>query len=206
MPRRNRVTPLGDLLATHERGTFMGNRGVLHDDAGQIRRDWALQRWIVCVLEFRGRHRNVMAPGRYTELFFLDEATAFAAGHRPCAECRHRRFLDFCEAWKTTAGRPSAVEIDERLHRERLTADRRKRTYAAELHTLPDGVFVRRASWGAGVYLVKGRDLLLWSPGGYLRGRPRPKDGEVEVLTPKSIVRAIRAGYVPELHPSVNLR
>ena len=185
---------------------MMGNRGVLHDDAGRIRRSWALKRWIVCVLEFRGRHRTVMTPGRYTELFFLDEATAFAAGHRPCAECRHRRFLDFCEAWKTTAPRPSAVEIDERLHRERLTAERRKRTYAAELSTLPDGVFVRRASWGEGVYLVKGRDLFLWSPGGYLRGRPRPNVGEVEVLTPRSIVRAIQAGYVPELHPTAKIR
>jgi hypothetical protein len=206
MCRQNRVTPLGDLLATPERGTMMGNRGVLHDDAGHIRRAWALKRWIVCLLEFRGRQRTVMTPGRYTELFFLDEATAFAAGHRPCAECRHRRYVDFREAWQTTAARPSAIEIDERLHLERLTADRLKRTYAAELYTLPDGVFVRRGSWGDGVYLVKGRDLLLWSPGGYVRSRPRPKVGEVDVLTPKSIVRAIRAGYVPELHPTANLR
>src|ERR1700744_4016889 len=118
MPRENRVTPLGHLIATPARGTMMGNRGVLHDDVGRIRRLWALKRWIVCVLEFRGRHRTVMSPGRYTELFFLDEATAFAGGFRPCAECRHRRYVDFRDAWKTTAGRPSAVEIDERLHRE----------------------------------------------------------------------------------------
>jgi hypothetical protein len=147
-----------------------------------------------------------MAPGRYTELFFLDEATAFAAGHRPCAECRHRRFLDFCAAWKTGAARPRAIEIDERLHRERLTAAGGKRTFTAELRTLPDGVFVRRGSWGEDVYLVKGHDLLRWSPGGYVRGRPRPNEGEVDVLTPRSIVRAIRAGYVPELHPTADLR
>ena len=99
MPRQNRVTPFGEIVATPERGTFMGNRGVLHDAEGRIRRAWQLKRWIVCVLEFRGRKRQVMTPGRYTELFFLDEATALAAGHRPCAECRHARFLDFCNAW-----------------------------------------------------------------------------------------------------------
>src|SRR5262245_66499612 len=99
MPRRNRVTPLGDLVAVPQRGTLLGNRGVLHDDGGRIRRAWQLKRWIVCVLEFRGRKRRVMTPGRYTELFFLDEATALAAGHRPCAECRHSRFLAFCTAW-----------------------------------------------------------------------------------------------------------
>ncbi len=100
MPRQNRVTPFGDLIATPERGTFLGNRGVLHDDAGRIKRAWQLRRWIVCVLEFRGRKRSVMTPGRYTELFFLDEATALAAGHRPCAECRRARFLAFCDAWR----------------------------------------------------------------------------------------------------------
>jgi hypothetical protein len=202
MPRQNRVTPLGDLVVTPARGAFMGNRGILHDDTGRIRRAWALKRWIVCVLEFRGRHRTVMSPGRYTELFFLDEATAFAAGHRPCAECRHQRFLDFCEAWKTTAARPTAVEIDERLHQERLTAEHGKRTYAAELRELPDGVFLRCDSWGDDVYLVHGRGLLLWSPGGYVRCRPRAKNAKIDVLTPKSIVRAIAAGYSPAIHPT----
>src|SRR5271154_6206734 len=101
MPRQNRVNPLGEIIATSERGTFMGNRGVLHDDEGRIRRKWQGKRWLVCVLEFRGRKLKVMTPGRYTELFFLDEATALAAGHRPCAECRHARFLDFCNAWRT---------------------------------------------------------------------------------------------------------
>ena len=128
--RQNRVTPFGDLVATPERGTFMGNRGVLHDAEGRIRRAWQLKRWIVCVLEFRGRKRQVMTPGRYTELFFLDEATALAAGHRPCAECRHARFLDFCNAWGTAhpskdeLPRPTAMMIDDRLHSERLASDR----------------------------------------------------------------------------------
>src|SRR6059058_719820 len=111
MPRQNRFTPFGDVIATPDRGTFMGNRGVLHDAQGRIRRAWQLKRWIVCVLEFRGRKRQVMTPGRYTELFFLDEATALAAGHRPCAECRHGRYVDFCDAWKRGLGnsrRPTA--------------------------------------------------------------------------------------------------
>src|SRR5690349_3427993 len=144
MPRQNRVTPWGDLVATPERGTFLGNRGVLHDAAGQVVRPWQVKRWLVCVLEFRGRQRTVMAPGRYTELFFLDEATALAAGHRPCAECRHARFLEFCRAWGVThpghrLRRPTADEIDTRLHAERVGPDRGKRSHAATLDELPDG-------------------------------------------------------------------
>src|SRR5262245_2769345 len=99
MPRQNRVTPFGEIIATPERGTFMGNRGVLDDETGKIRRTWQVRRWLLCVLEFRGRHRTVMTPGHYTELFFLDEATGLAAGHRPCFECRRDRFRAFQEAW-----------------------------------------------------------------------------------------------------------
>src|SRR6516225_7744293 len=148
MPRQNRVTPFGDIIATLERGTFMGNRGVLHDSEGRIKRAWQLKRWIVCVLEFKERKRQVMTPGHYTELFFLDEATAFAAGHRPCAECRRVRFLDFCNAWarahpsKDASPRPSATMIDDRLHAERIASNRSKRSYMAALDDLPDGVFV----------------------------------------------------------------
>src|SRR5271165_2223057 len=129
MLRQNRVTPFGDIIAAPDRGTFMGNRGVLHDAEGRIKRAWQVKRWLVCVPEFRGRKRQVMTPGRYTELFFLDEATALAAGHRPCAECRHARFLAFCNAWKTahpghdTSPRPTADQIDCRLHSERLASD-----------------------------------------------------------------------------------
>ena len=102
MSRQNRVTPFGEIVAVPEKGTFMGNRGVLHDAGGYIKRAWQVKRWLVCVLEFRGRKRQVMTPGRYTELFFLDEATALAAGHRPCSECRHARFVAFCNAWEDT--------------------------------------------------------------------------------------------------------
>src|SRR5689334_22304438 len=112
MPRQNRVTPFGHIIATAERGTFLGNRGILHDDDSRIRRAWQGKRWIVCVLAVKGRKRAVMTPGTYTELFFLDEATALAAGHRPCAECRRNRFIDFCTAWRGGSPRPTATDID----------------------------------------------------------------------------------------------
>jgi len=205
MPRQNRVTPFGEIVAVPEKGTFMGNRGVLHDAEGHIKRAWQVKRWLVCVLAFRGRKRSVMTPGHYTELFFLDEATALAAGHRPCAECRHGRFLDFCNAWKVVhpgAGgsrRPTVTEIDNRLHAERLNLDRSRRSFV-ELDELPDGVFVTVAAWGEQAYLVWGDHLLAWSPGGYGERRRRPKGQAVTVLTPKSTVGTIRAGYVPDIH------
>jgi hypothetical protein len=208
MSRQNRVTPFGDIIATPERGTFMGNRGVLHDVEGRIRRAWQVKRWIVCVLDFRGRKRTVMTPGHYTELFFLDEATALAAGHRPCAECRHARFLAFCNAWRTalpvagTSARPTAAVIDDRLHAERIASGRSKHSFVATLDELPDGVFVTVAAWGETAYLVRGDHLLAWSAGGYGERRERPKGEEVKVLTPPSTVKAIRAGYVPDIHPS----
>src|SRR5262249_30593666 len=136
MPLQNRVTPLGELIATCERGTFMGNRGVLHDAGGRIKRAWQLKRWIVCVLQFRGRKRTVRSPGRYTELFFLDEATALAAGHRPCAECRRERFNAFRKAWRSAF--TAADEIDQQLHGERIGPDRSKRLFQASLDELPN--------------------------------------------------------------------
>jgi hypothetical protein len=208
VPRKNRVTPFGEITAIPERGTFLGNRGILHDAEGHIKRTWQVKRWLVCVLEFRGRKRTVMTPNRYTELFFLDEATALAAGHRPCAECRYRRFLDFCTAWKVahpgTSGsqRPRADDIDAVLHAERVTRDRTKRSYTATLDELPDGVFVTREDRSSLAYLVWAGQLLEWSPGGYRERLPRPKKELVQVLTPPSTVAAIRAGYIPEVHAS----
>ncbi|HEY7331136.1 MAG TPA: hypothetical protein VH592_26105 [Gemmataceae bacterium] len=208
MPRQNRITPFGDIVAIADRGTFLGNRGILHDAEGRVLRAWQVKRWIVCVLEFRGRKRKVMTPGRYTELFFLDEATALAAGHRPCAECRHARFLDFCNTWKSAnatvegSSRTTAAEIDDCLHAERLTADRSKRTFPALLDELPDGVFVTAQAWGDQPYLVLGESLLAWTLGGYRDRQRRPRRETVQVLTPKSTVRTIHAGYVPEIHSS----
>jgi len=180
----------------------------VHDPEGRIKRAWQVKRWLVCVLAFRGRKRQVMTPGRYTELFFLDEATALAAGHRPCAECRHARFLAFCNAWGTaypgegTSARPTADEIDRRLHVERLAPDHSKRSFLAGLDELPDGVFVTVAASGEQACLVWGDHLLAWSPGSFGERRRRPKGEEAKVLTPKSTVRTIRAGYAPEIHAS----
>lgn len=208
VPRQNRVTPFGDVIAASARGTLMGNRGVLHDAHGRLKRAWQLKRWIVCLLAFRGRQRRVMTPGRYTELFFLDEATALAAGPRPCAECRHARILDFCSAWGKahpdcrTPVRPTAQEIDALLHAERVAPDRAKRTFGAALDGLPDGVFVAVPAWGGRAYLVRGHTLFAWSPEGYDERRRRPQGAEVQLLTPPSTVAAIRAGYAPAVHSS----
>jgi len=204
MPRQNRVNPFGEIIATPERGTFMGNRGVLHDDEGRIRRKWQGKRWLVCVLDFRDRKRMVMTPSRYTELFFLDEATALAAGHRPCAECRRDRFNAFRYAWKLEkhSHPPTAAEIDNRLHSERLAPDKKKKVHLANLADLPSGVFVKMADGGENAYLVWNDNLLLWTAGGYSAQKKRPHDARVVVLTPKSTVETIRAGYVPEIHPS----
>ena len=210
MPRRNRVTPLGEIVAVPERGTYFGNRGVLHDEGGRIRRPWQVRRWLICLLEFKGRHRAVMTPNRYTELFFLDEATGLAAGHRPCAECRRARFRAFRDAWAagnhgTIGADPiRAATIDDRLHSERLGPDRSKRTFRAKLDELPDGVFVMLDDRGGDAYLIRGDRLLAWSPGGYRERLPRPGGVVVTVLTPRSTVRAIRAGYEPEVHPSAS--
>jgi len=211
VPRQNRVTPAGEIIAAAERGTFMGNRGVLHDEQGNIKRAWQLKRWLVCVLEFRGRKRTVMTPGRYTELFFLEEATALAAGHRPCAECRHKSYVAFRDAWKSgnpgIAGsqRPSADVIDQQLHLDRLTLNRLKRSFIATLRELPSGVFVKREGQGRQAFLLWGDCLLAWSPGDYRQLLPRPGYEKVLVLTPKSTVCAIQAGYVPQVHVSAGL-
>jgi hypothetical protein len=201
MPRQNRVTPFGQVIATAERGTLMGNRGVLHDAEGRIRRAWQVRRWLLCLLEFRGRKRAVMTPGHYTELFFLDEATGLAAGHRPCAECRRERFRAFCAAWPS--GSPSATALDEQLHAERLQSDGSKRVFPANLDDLPEGVLLTRQDSWERAYLLWDGHLLAWSAGGYRERIPRPRKEEVAVLTPPSTVEAIRAGYVPEVHASV---
>lgn len=205
MTYQNRVTPFGDILATPARGTLMGNRGILHDERQEIVRPYKSKAWIICRLEFKGRQRQIMSPGTYTELFFLDEATALAAGHRPCFECRRERALAFCEAW--VAGRPnmggdgcvSVQQIDAVLHEERLTPgryarERGKRTYTAALDSLPNGAFIEREGVA---YLVWEGYLFLWTAAGYLAPRPRPVKQQVTVLTPASIVEALNQGYVP---------
>ncbi|HXD96002.1 MAG TPA: hypothetical protein VN646_05650 [Candidatus Acidoferrum sp.] len=202
MPRQNRVTPFGELITTPHRGTLMGNRGCLHDAEQRIRHPFTLKRWIHCVLEFKGRRRAIMTPGRYTELFFLDEATALAAGHRPCAECQRERYRLFREHWAAAsgiAGVPSADGMDDVLHAERLEAGRGKRTYTARLAQLPAGVMVADE---AHAYLVLDGALLPWAPEGYGPRRSASAAAEMRVLTPRSIVDVIARGYPVGLHAS----
>ncbi len=204
MPRQNRVTPDSRVIATPARGMFMGNRGCLHDDAGNIRRSHANRRWIICVLEFKNRKRELMQPGRYTELFFLDEATALAAGHRPCAECQREWYNVFRRLWAEVHGvaHVSANELDAALHAERLNADGSKNIHRASLRSLPNGVFVRLNQFRGGEFLVYSERLLLWYDDGYAYIVPRPRNGFVQVVTPPSIVKVIAAGYIPIIHPS----
>ena len=209
-PLQNRVTPFGDLIATSARGTLMGNRGRLHDPGRRIVRRIAggYRAWVTCLLEFRGRHRAVMAPNRYTELFFLDEATALAAGHRPCGECRRADFRRFKAAW-LAGNRDRGLDpqvliaaIDRQLHRDRLDRDGRARTYPAAVGSLPDGVFVVLPGLDAALLVWRG-GLVPWSPLGYGTLRPSPRGEQVKVLTPRSTVAAIAAGYAPGMHPSL---
>jgi hypothetical protein len=200
-PHRNRVTPEGEIVAVPDRGLFLGNRGVLHDERQELRRAWQVRRWITCRLEWKGRRRELLQPRRYTELFFLDEATALAAGHRPCAECRYRDYRRFRGLWMTAHGGAAlgADDLDRVLHSERLTPGRRKRVHEEALADLPDGTMIRED----GVPWLVWRDTLLaWTPGGYAASRPRRGRAPVTVLTPRSTVAVLRAGYDPIVHPS----
>ena len=204
MPLQNRVTPFGEIVAVAGRGLLFGNRGILHDDQRRIVRSWQVQRWITCVTEFRGRHRELMRPHSYTELFFLDEAAAFAAGHRPCAECRHADYQRFKSAWAMAHGAAmSAEQMDAVIHADRLEGRgraQRKRTYRAAIATLPDGVYL--ALDGRAWLLWRG-ELLAWSAGAYTERQPAPSASSlVEVLTPAALVAVFRAGYTPSVHPS----
>jgi hypothetical protein len=206
MPLQNRVTPLAELVADPARGLVYGNRGCLHDKTGRIRRRYNGKRWIACRLQFRGWQRSpLLQPGRFTELFFLDEATAFAAGHRPCALCRRDDYTRFVEVWRELhAGRAGADAIDAQLHAERVEPGTHGQLrHEAELDDLPDGSFVLLE--GA-PNLLLGPDLLSWTPAGYVGRRPRPTGAQVTLITPPSLVAVLRAGWkgplVPFLHPS----
>lgn len=179
------MTPFSDIVAIALRGLFMGNRGCLHRD-GDLVRHHAGKRWITCETDFRDRTVEQWAPGRYTVLFFHDEAVALAAGHRPCAECRRPRYNAFREAW---GGRPSADEMDARLHRERL-GEKPTMDWAA----LPYGTFVCVDD----VPMLTTRDRMVpWTTRGYGTPVPRPRAGQVTVLTPPSTVAVLAAGYEP---------
>jgi hypothetical protein len=207
MPLQNRVTPLGELVAHPGRGLVYGNRGCLHDELGRIRRFSATKRWIACRLEFKGWGRGkLLEPGLFTELFFLDEATAFAAGHRPCALCRREDYVRFSAVWRELhPGQEGADAMDAQLHAERLDpVTRRLLLHEAALDDLPDGAFVLV---DGEPLLVLGTRLLTWTPAGYTASWARPAGERVELITPQSLVAVLGTGWsgvVPLLHPSAH--
>jgi hypothetical protein len=205
-PLQNRVLPDGEIVAVRERGLLMGNRGCLHDADRRIGvARWRHRAWISCVLDWQGVHRDVMPPGRWTALFFLDEATALAAGHRPCGYCRREAFGAFAAAWQRAAGLeqpPRAPAMDAALHAERLDPTRRKRTTRVAAGDLPDGAVVLSRSAASGFALVLDGSLRPWSWDGYGPARRVSSDRELDVLTPPSILGALTTGYRPVLHPS----
>ena len=206
MPLPSRVSPFGELFADPALGLFMGNRGGrIHTDARTLeRRRWSSRQWICCVLDFKGRHRKVWGQS-YTELFFLDEPTALAAGHRPCFECRRSDAIAFAEAWRSAfklKERPRAAEMDLKLHEERL-ADGLKRRHAMPAADLPDGAI---AVIGDRAFAVRGNALLYWAQDGYAARQARPRSGTMDVLTPPSIVAVLAAGYQPRWHDSAGAR
>ena len=202
MPLQNRVNPFGALLATSARGTMMGNRGgkFHRDDLTLGARRHVTRAWICCRLQFNDRHREVWRTG-YTELFFLDEATALATGHRPCFECRRHDAQAFAEAWRKAfrlRTAPRAAEMDTVLHGERLDG-RDKCIHRARVDELPDGAFF---SVGEEAWVVRGTGLLRWSPAGYDARKRRPKNATVDVLTPPAILCVLSAGFRPQWHPT----
>jgi hypothetical protein len=203
MPLQNRVTPSGDIIATPHRGLFTGNRGIIHDPATKtLTRRWTGKAWLTCVCEFRGRRREVMGGRSWTELFFLDEATALAAGHRPCFFCRRDDANRFRAAWEAGngAGGVFARDIDAVLHRERLSrGEKRLHVLPVALGELPDGAMVQQDGES---YLIAQGKSWLWSPAGY-RAAPDTIKAAM-LLTPPSTLRALSAGYRPVLHPSAS--
>lgn len=211
-PLANRMTPWGEEIATAARGAWVGNRGVIHSGYRIVKRS-TTRGWVCCALSFKGRKRELMRPGRWTELFFLDEATAFAAGHRPCFECRREAALAFAEAWSRGQGlsaRASAPAMDAVLNEERGHVGRRRaserRTFMASLPSwdeddLTRGAMVAIGSDDVAAYLYDGEAFRRWTPSGYVDGSP---EGEWRLLTPPSVVAAFRAGYAPQIDASAS--
>lgn len=202
MPLQNRVLPTGDIVADVARGLFTGNRGILSFDAQGClgARRWTHPHWIICTLTHpRGRYHGPRPTGRWTPLFFLDEAVALAAGHRPCAYCKPRAYAAFKSAWAVAHGPANHSRIDRSLHAARVTRSRDQVRYQADANTLPCGTFILRDTLPA---LIKGNSIFPYSPEGYAT-KHRRLDGWVTVLTPRPTVAVLAAGYRPELHPGV---
>lgn len=199
---QNRINPFGEIIETKARGLWMGSRGHIHNLHRKIVRPFKLKAWITCKLEFKNRHREIMAPNLYTELFFLDEATAFAAGHRPCFECRREDYNKFKAAWlKGNAeykftDKTSIQAIDEIIHEQRIDKDGLKKTYEENNHNLPDGVFIVVENEP---HLIYKKHMHLWTSFGYTQRKQFKPHGKSVVLTPKSVVHAFGAGYMTQV-------
>ncbi|MBC3805805.1 hypothetical protein H8K52_00420 [Undibacterium seohonense] len=208
MTLQNRVTPFGQLKAINSRGKFLGNRGILHNDEKHIIKQWRHKAWVTCRLDYPGIRREIFSKGNYSELFFLDEVTALSAGHRPCGECRRDDYKRFKELWQMAnlesceSGSISIAQIDKQVHTERAGRDGTKVTYQSSLNEVPNGVFISIN----GVAVLKWNNKLLeWSADGYSKYEGvLPEDFVVDVLTPKSVVGAVKAGYVPQVHHSAD--
>jgi hypothetical protein len=204
MPLQNRVTPTGEIIATPERGLFTGNRGIIHDPATRtlLKKRWSTPAWLTCLCELRGRRRKVMGGRSWTELFFLDEATAFAAGHRPCFFCRREDAMRFRAAWESgnRVGDLRAPDMDAVLHRERLDKGKKRlHPLPMRLDDLPDGAMVQE---GAASFLIAWGRAFRWLPGGYSKSEAPLK--QAMLLTPPSTMRAFTAGYRVVLHPTAS--
>ncbi len=203
MPLQNRVDPWGNIFTTSSRGTFLGNRGILHNGKKQIIKPYQHQSWVTCQLKYKDRKRKLMSPHNYTELFFLDEATAFAAGHRPCCQCRRERYIEFKYFWvKANLKKPvddvRISEINTIMHKDRINK-RVKNTYKSKLKELPDGAFF---SNNGSAYMKYKNKIYLWSFEGYCHQNNINLPDEIDVLTPKSIVNAFELGFKPGIHQS----
>lgn len=204
-PAQNRVAPTGEILAIEQRGLFLGNRGSIHREPGVIARPWQVRRWITCALEHKGWVAPMWAPGRWTALFFWDEAVALAAGHRPCALCRRPDFDRWCDAWAAAFGTRDRVDpMDHRLHDDRVRPDRPRqgpwqRWHERGWEEVPVGAFV---SVDGGPALVLGDRVVPWTTDGYGPARERPGRGPATVLTPAATVEVLHHGYGPVLHPT----
>jgi len=200
MPLQNRVSPFGAIIATPARGMFTGNRGIIHDPETRtlLKKRWSLKCWLICRLRYKTLHRVPMARHSWTELFFLDEATALAAGHRPCFFCSRERVEAFRAAWAKGNGGPipAAPEMDAILHRERLQQrDKRIHALPAPITRLPDGAMITA---GEDAFLIVAGRPLLWTPFGYEKPAKAPR--ATGLLTPPSTLAAMHAGYRPVLH------
>ncbi len=207
MPLQNRVSPFGELFADASRGLFMGNRGgrMHRDDQTLSSQRWSSRQWICCRLEFKGRHRKVWGES-YTELFFLDEVTALAAGHRPCFECRRKDAEMFAHLWPGSRKRKTrarATEMDIVLQAERLDGDD-KRRHRLPIDDLPDGACIVMPGNDKQAAMLRGSALLRWTSEGYASAGVRPRGARVDVLTPPSILAVLKAGYQPLWHPSAD--